>query len=182
MFDAPAHERLQAGVPLPSVADRARLAQLGSRLTAMGAAVVAIKLGDQGLYVRTTPNVGRMSALCRRLGLRTDAWLDHELLSPCFQARRFCGTTGSGDATVAGLLAALLRGAGPSEAAASATAVGACSVEAVDPTSAIPSWTCVAQRMTDGWPRLPVEIELPADAAVERDAIGTITFKDRSVP
>jgi len=182
MFDPPAHERLQAGAPLASVADRARLAQLGSRLTAMGAAVVAIKLGDQGLYVRTTPDVPRMGAMCERLGLRTDAWLDQELLSPCFQARRVSGTTGSGDATVAGLLAALLRGADPSEAATSATAVGACSVEAVDPTSAIPTWTYVAQRMTQGWPRLPVHIELHPDVGVERDAIGTITFKEHAVP
>jgi hypothetical protein len=55
-------------------------------------------------------------------------------------------------------------------------------VEAVDPTSAIPTWTYVAQRMTQGWPRLPVHIELHPDVGVERDAIGTITFKEHAVP
>jgi len=144
---------------------------------AMGAAVVAIKLGDQGLYLRTTADAVRMGAFCERLALRTDAWLDRELLSPCFQARGVSGTTGSGDATVAGLLAALLRGAGPCEAATSATAVGACSVEAIDPISGIPTWTQVAERIAEGWPRHAVEIELPAGTELERDATGTVILR-----
>ena len=176
MFDAHAHRLLRAGAPLASVADHARLTELGGRLTAMGAGVVAIKLGDQGLYLRTTADGARMHALCERLTLRADAWLDRELLSPCFQARTVSGTTGSGDATIAGLLAALLRGAGPCEAATSATAVGACSVEAIDPTSGIPTWTRVAERIAEGWPRHTVEIELPADAVAERDATGTLVM------
>jgi sugar/nucleoside kinase (ribokinase family) len=142
----------------------------------MGAVVAAIKLGDQGLYLRTTPDAARMRAFCDRVGLRADAWLDREVLSPCFQARTVKGTTGSGDATIAGLLAALLRGASPREAATGATAVGACSVEAVDPTSGIPTWTRVAERVADGWPRQPVEIALQSDVTVERDATGTMVL------
>lgn len=176
VFDRPAHERLQAGASLASVVDHSRLAELGGLLTGMGAVVVAIKLGDQGLYLRTTPDAARMRAFCERMGLRTDAWLDRELLSPCFQPRTVSGTTGAGDAAIAGLLAALLRGASPREAAMSATAVGACSVEAVDPTSGIPTWTRVAQRVADGWPRQPVEIALPSDVTVERDATGTMVL------
>jgi len=177
MFDPSAHRRLKAGAPLAPVADSARLTELGSRLTAMGAVVVAIKLGDQGLYLRTTADPARMGAFCERLALRADAWLDRELLSPCFQARRVSGTTGSGDATIAGLLAALLRGAGPCEAATSATAVGACSVEAIDPISGIPTWTQVAERIAEGWPRHAVEIELPAGTELERDATGTVILR-----
>jgi len=176
MFDAPAHRRLQAGAALASVADYARLTTLGTQLTQMGAAVVAIKLGEQGLYVRSTADGPRIQALCGRLGLQADAWLDRELLAPCFQARTVSGTTGSGDATIAGLLAALLRGAGPSEAATSATAVGACSVEAIDPTSGIPTWAQVAERIAAGWPRHAIGIELPADTAAERDAAGTMVL------
>jgi len=174
MFDAPAHRRLQAGAPLASVADYAQLTALGTRLSEMGAAVVAIKLGDQGLYIRTTADAARMQAFCGRLQLQADAWLDRELLSPCFEARAVNGTTGSGDATIAGLLAALLRGVGPCEAATSATAVGACSVEAIDPTSGIPTWMQVAQRIAEGWPRHAIEIELPDGA--ERDATGTMVL------
>ncbi len=160
MLDRSAHEQLPDDAPPWSVIDQAWLSRLGTELTAMGPAVVAIKLGDQGLYLRTTGEAASITRFCARLGLDPDRWRDRELLSPCFRPRALGGTTGSGDATIAGLLAALLRGASPDEAATSATAVGACSVEAVDPTSGIPPWPRVAERIADGWPRLPVEAAL----------------------
>lgn len=163
IFDRPAHERLLAGGSLPSVVDHSRLVELGQDLTAMGAAVVALKLGDQGLYLRTTRDSVRMDEFCGRVGLQAEAWHDRELLSPCFKARTIGGTTGAGDATVAGLLAALLRGAGPSEAATNATAVGGFSVEGMDPTSAVPNWEHVIERVAHGWSRLPVLLEFPAN-------------------
>jgi sugar/nucleoside kinase (ribokinase family) len=176
VFDRSAYGRLQAGASSASVVDHSQLAELGRRLTGMGAAVVAIKLGDQGLYLRTTSDAARMRAFGERMRLDPDAWLDSELLSPCFQARGVRGTTGSGDATIAGLLAALVRGAGPREAATSATAVGACSVEAVDPTSGIPTWTRVAHRIAEGWPRRPVEIQVPREVIAEHDGTGTMVL------
>lgn len=177
MFDRHAHERMQSASSLALVVDHQRLARLGGLLTGMGAAVVAIKLGDQGLYLRTTADESRMRAFCERIGLRSEAWLDRELLSPCFLARTVEGTTGSGDTTIAGLLAALLRGESPSEVATSATAVGAHSVEAVDPTSGIPAWTQVAERVAAGWARLPVEIEFQREVAVTSDATGTMVLR-----
>jgi len=117
----------------------------------MGAAVVALKLGDRGLYLRTGDDVG---GACTRLGLDADDWRDREIRSPCFRSRELVGTTGAGDCTIAGLLAALLRGEGPEDAATAATAVGACCVEAPDATSGIPPWDEVAARIAAGWPRL----------------------------
>ena len=177
MLDRPAHARLQAEAGrLSAVVDRARLAELGDLLLGMGAAVVAIKLGDQGLYLRTTKETARIGAFCDRIGLAAEAWRGREVLAPCFEARAVAGTTGSGDCTIAGLLAALLRGEGPADAATSATAVGACSIEALDPTSAIPPWAHVAARVANGWPRLRLDIELGPDVTVERDAAGTLTL------
>ncbi len=49
--------------------------------------------------------------------------------APCFDVE-VVGTTGSGDATIAGFLSALLRDASPEEAMTMAVAVGACNVEA----------------------------------------------------
>jgi sugar/nucleoside kinase (ribokinase family) len=176
MLDRPAHAQLQAEADLAAVVDRTRLAELGDVLLGMGAAVVAIKLGDQGLYLRTTQETARISAFCDRIGLAAEAWRGREVLAPCFEARTVAGTTGSGDCTIAGLLAALLRGEDPADAATSATAVGACSIEAVDPTSAIPPWPRVAERLASGWPRLRVDIELGTDVTVERDRAGTLTL------
>ena len=69
-----------------------------------------------------TDDEARARAFCDRLGLSAGEWLGRELLAPCFRPAAVAGTTGAGDATIAGLLAALLRGDGPAGAATAATA------------------------------------------------------------
>jgi sugar/nucleoside kinase (ribokinase family) len=177
MFDRDAHAQLQASAGIGTFIDRPRLAVLSDRLLGMGAAVVAIKLGDQGLYVRSSRDDARIGAFCDRIGLSAQAWRDREVLAPCFAARAVVGTTGSGDCTIAGLLAALLRGADPVDAATAATAVGACSVESVDPTSSVPPWPDVAARLARGWPRAALEIDLGDNVSVERSPTGTLTLR-----
>jgi sugar/nucleoside kinase (ribokinase family) len=88
-----------------------------------------------------------------------EAWSDRELWAPCF-ATQVVGTTGSGDATIAGFLMGLLRGMTPVETLQAACAVGACSVEAVDALSGIRSWPETRERITAGWQRLPVALDL----------------------
>jgi sugar/nucleoside kinase (ribokinase family) len=172
MLDRPAHLRLHR-IGLSATVDRARLEQLGGRLIAMGTSVVAIKLGDQGLYVQTAGDVDRIGEPSRRAGLQPEAWLRQTVLAPCFLPDLVAGTTGSGDATIAGLLAAMLRGASPLDAA---PAVGACSVEAIDPTSGIPAWPSIADRIVRDWKRCQIEIELGNEAMAHPDATGTLNL------
>ena len=68
MLDRALHERLQTGTVL---VDQAVLAELAATLTALGGAVVAIKLGEQGLYMRTSREDARIRAFCRRSGSPT---------------------------------------------------------------------------------------------------------------
>lgn len=143
MLDRP---RFDAGTRL----DASLLAALATRSLEMGAAVVGLKLGEQGLYLRTAADVARFDAMGRGRPANLDAWRGRELLAPCFEAA-VAGTTGSGDATVAGLLTALLAGETPEDALLDAVGVGACSVEAVDATSGIPSWEAVRERIRAGW-------------------------------
>lgn len=161
---------------LPSDAglDRAVLARLAERALSLGASVVVIKLADKGLYMRTTADRDRLSRLGATLGVNGDAWRGREVLAPCFEARSVAGTTGSGDATIAGLLAALLRGEDPVAAASSAAAVGACSVEAPDATSGIRPWSEVSSRLAGGWPRSTLGANLVAEGAWQRDDDGTL--------
>lgn len=141
----------------------------------MGVAVVAIKLGERGLYVRTSADPLRIGGLCDRLPLNAADWIDREIYAPCFRPRAIVGTTGSGDCTIAGFLTALLRGASPAGAATAATAVGAASVEAGDATSGVPAWSTIAQRIAAGWPRLTTRLDsLPANNA---DADGTLIIQ-----
>ncbi|MEI7435264.1 MAG: carbohydrate kinase family protein [bacterium] len=148
MLDRPAYDRLLAGQP----PDSAQLRRTTDELLAMGAAIVALKLGDQGLLLRTTSDAVRLESLTRVLRLDAGQWRDRELLAPCFVVQ-VVGTTGSGDATIAGLLAALLRGEAPEEAVTAAVAVGACSIEQADATSGIPAWDQIQTRISSGWAR-----------------------------
>jgi len=159
------------GAPAHDPADLAQLRALARQVLAMGPAVVALKLGDQGLYLRTAPEGDALEHLCGTLSLDPAAWSDREVLSPCFRAE-VTGTTGSGDSTIAGLIAALLRGDDPVSAATAATAVGACSVEAPDAASGVRRWTETAARLSAGWARLPVHAGLAAHSW-RRDPRGT---------
>jgi sugar/nucleoside kinase (ribokinase family) len=154
--------------------DLNHLRELSGRALTMGPAVVALKLGDQGLYVRTSGDGAALDRLCGRLGLDLAAWRNREVLAPCFRAARIAGTTGAGDCTIAGLLAALLRREDPAAVATAATAVGACSVEAPDSTSGVPRWSDVAARLDNGWPRLASSPALTAAGAWQQDSHGTL--------
>jgi len=142
-----------------SQVDGAMLSELSQTLLDFGAAVVVLKLGDQGLYVRTTKDPDRLATAGACLAAADPDWLGRELLAPCFEAK-VVGTTGAGDATIAGFLAGLLHGESALEALTAGVAVGACSVEAADATSGVPAWTTVQDRLQRGWPRLPVRMAL----------------------
>jgi sugar/nucleoside kinase (ribokinase family) len=127
------------------------LATVASDLLALGPAVVGLKLGERGLYLRTG-GPAAWSRSGRALPGSLDDWLNRELWSPCFQAR-VIGTTGAGDATIAGFLAALLRNCSPEECSAMACAVGACNVEAADALGGLMDWDATLGRVKAGWPR-----------------------------
>ena len=129
------------------------LDQLARQLIDYGVNVVAIKLSDQGLYLRSHQT--EKSNLSRIINPRQ--WNYRQLLSPCF-ATEVKGTTGTGDATIAGFLAQLLDGGEPEKCITLATAVGACCVEAVDATGGIRPLPEVVKKVTSGWERLSLSI------------------------
>lgn len=132
------------------------LSEISGELFGMGARMVLLKLGDRGLYLRTTgPSILQDPGLA---GL-PDAgqWVDFEAWLPCFQVE-VAGTTGAGDVTVAGFLTALLRGLPPEDALTAALAVGACCVEEADALSGLRSWEDTWHRIHAGWPKHP-EVE-----------------------
>ena len=117
----------------------------------MGPPAVGLKLGADGLYLRTA-GPERWTGLGRAAPRDAKAWSGRELWSPCFEVEA-AGTTGAGDATIAGFLASLLRGAGPEECVSMACAVGACSVEAPDALGGIRPWDETVARRRAGWRR-----------------------------
>jgi sugar/nucleoside kinase (ribokinase family) len=135
------------------------LHDLGDELLDMGVRLAVIKLGERGLYL---PTAGQkvLEKMGRARPATLDAWAEKEFWAPCFRAH-VVGTTGSGDATIAGFLSALLRNLNPEEAVTIAVAVGACNVEAADALSGLLTWDATLQRIQTGWERLPLHLDDP---------------------
>jgi sugar/nucleoside kinase (ribokinase family) len=113
----------------------------------LGARVVLLKLGERGLYLRT----GAVQELGRGGPSEPRPWRNRELWQPAFRPDQVLGTTGAGDATIAGFITALLRDVSPERALAAAAAVGACNVEAADALSGVRSWEETLARIDAGW-------------------------------
>jgi sugar/nucleoside kinase (ribokinase family) len=127
------------------------LSSIGSDLIGMGPAIAGLKLGAQGLYLRTGDKAAWRGA--GRACPGDDArWCCREIWSPCFQVS-VAGTTGAGDATIAGFLAALLKGRSPEECVTMACAVGGCNVESADALGGLLDWDATCARIDGGWPR-----------------------------
>ena len=128
------------------------LSDVAGRILEMGAAAAVLKLGDQGLYLRTTDNTDRLRAMGACAPADLTAWRRRELLTACFEVD-VVGTTGAGDCTIAGFLAGLLMGLSPAEVMLGAVAAGAYNVESADATSGIPDWERLQARIASGWKR-----------------------------
>jgi sugar/nucleoside kinase (ribokinase family) len=127
------------------------LTKVSGELMEMGAKMVVLKIGERGLYLHTA-SANILTGFGHASPSDLNAWADFEAWSPCFEVN-VIGTTGSGDVTIAGFLAALLRGLTPDAALNAALAVGACNVEAADALSGIRSWEKTWQRVNAGWAR-----------------------------
>ena len=145
-----------------SVVDQATpelLRDISTQLMGMGTKIMLIKLGARGAYLRTA-GMDAAELIGRAAPTDRAAWANRELWAPCFDVE-VVGTTGSGDATIAGFLSALLRDSTPEDAMTMAVAVGACNVEAPDALSGLRSWEDTTRRIAQGWPRLPVALDAP---------------------
>jgi sugar/nucleoside kinase (ribokinase family) len=139
-------------------ADSHILGELADELLSMGAAVVVLKLGEYGLYMKSSSHPDRIASTGRYRPITVPDWVRRELYVPCFDVR-VAGTTGAGDCTIAGFLAGWVQQQPPESALISAVATGACNVERPDATSGVRAWTELQERIGSGWaqrePRLP---------------------------
>lgn len=126
------------------------LADLAGELLEMGVGIAGFKLGERGLYLGASSDVGRLTCLLR-IGQAPADWVGIRTWRPPFQVQ-VAGTTGAGDAAYAGLIAALIRGLDYQECARWACAVAACNIEAADATSGVRAWDETEARLAGDWP------------------------------
>jgi sugar/nucleoside kinase (ribokinase family) len=158
MVDRPRFDRLsaQAGPGgMLNALQVGEIRELGQAALDMGAQIVVLKLGERGVYLRTDDALG---SLGRGAPADPAAWRGRELWAPCFVPDELVGTTGAGDATIAGFLAAMLRGASPERALVIAAAAGACNVEAADALSGVRPWEETLARIDAGWRTSPMHL------------------------
>jgi sugar/nucleoside kinase (ribokinase family) len=135
------------------------LGELSAELHRLGAPIVVIKLGDQGLYLSTEAQLLAQRKRAAWQAFDWNTWEHRQLLVPCFEVD-VVGTTGSGDCTIAGFLWSLVQGAAPEQALRWASAVGAHCVESADATSNIPCASQVEHRLHAAWRQRPLSNSL----------------------
>jgi len=141
MLDRPAYDRLAASGSIVHAITEDQIQTLAEQAIELGAGLVALKLGDRGLYIRADQPKPPIP----------QGWTGFEKLQPCFQVE-VASTAGAGDATAAGLIFALLHQFGPEKALTAALAAGAASCEAPDAVSGIKPWPVIEARIAAGWP------------------------------
>jgi len=125
------------------------LTHLASDILDMGSSIVGFKLGDLGLYLRSTDDRTKLLRF-EKIGLNIEQWQGVNIWQPAFEVD-VVGTTGAGDCAYAGFLSALLHQLDPQDAIKMACALGACSVEAHSSNSGLLSWDDTRNRITSGW-------------------------------
>jgi sugar/nucleoside kinase (ribokinase family) len=162
MLRRPTYDALSAeaggGSLLPLVTPEL-LSDVSAELLGLGGRIVGLKLGDRGLYLRTA-SAEALADMGAASPADPGAWASRELWIPCFQAQ-LVGTTGAGDATIAGFLSGLLRGLGVKETVRMAVAVGACNVEAADALGGLRSWSDTLDKVARGWAQHALEVVSP---------------------
>lgn len=158
MLDRPRFDELEATGDLLANMTPADVRALSDAVMAAGAKVLLLKIGEYGAYLRTAAG---LDGFGRAAPPDLDAWTARELWAPCFVPVETVGTTGTGDVTIAGFLAGVLRGQSPEDALITATAVGAYSVEAPDALGGVTSLDETLARIEAGWARQSLSVDAP---------------------
>ncbi len=120
--------------------------RIANKALGLGAKVLGMKVGARGFMLLTRENLEGFG----RVEIDQTLWSKKHLWHPCYSVK-VSGTTGSGDATIAGFLMGVLKGFSPIQACQAAVAVGACCCEKSDAVSGVRTWENTKARIDSGW-------------------------------
>lgn len=121
---------------------------LSSMIVDYGVRITALKSGVRGFYVRTG-NKSAVQEIGRACPANIDEWHDRELWSPSYLAEVFGSATGSGDSSIAGFIAAYLRGYSLEDTVQIANTLGWENVRGQDALSTIEDWQTSLRLLSD---------------------------------
>jgi sugar/nucleoside kinase (ribokinase family) len=141
-LDPAMYRRLRAAHPEGELVERFGpddYRRIAGAFLEMGCAVVGLKAGPRGWYLRTAER-GRIEAMGRAAPADTGAWATVEAWQPAFHIEQIAGATGAGDCSIAGFLTGLLKGLGPADCLRAAAGAGWMNLRAPDALGGLGSW------------------------------------------
>lgn len=150
--------RKALGRDLIEVLDMNRLPLLGEKLLGFGAKIVMIKCGKKGIYIKTASR-SELDKMGRARPADLDNWSLRELLEETYHVPKVLSTTGAGDTSIAGFLAAFLKGMSIEDSVAIACGTGSECVEAYDALSGIKPLEKTLDMIRSGWRKDRITVE-----------------------
>jgi sugar/nucleoside kinase (ribokinase family) len=135
------------------------ISQMARCLLGMGPAVVGLKCGQRGFYLRTARQE-RLEKCGRGRVADLINWAGRELWEPSFQLQ-VANATGAGDSAIAGFLTALLQGCSIEQTLRVASAVGGFNARTLDAANRLRSWEETLARVESGWPKNRLDLTTP---------------------
>lgn len=158
LLDRASFDRMSAdaNTPIAEAVEPDLLDSLADTVLGYGVKALLVKLGQRGIYLRTaTGEVWQKGG--RGLDGLDDRWHNRALWAPAYRVVPH-GTTGAGDAAIAGFLASILQGATPETALKMAVAAGAACVETETAITGLTDWDALWARIQRGWDTHPVDL------------------------
>lgn len=152
------NEITNAGDNLVEKLDVNVLPELGERLLSFGARIVVIKCGVKGYYVRTRQSQ-YFTGISKLTKINIDNWAGRELLVETYNVKGIKSTTGAGDSSIAGFLAAFLKGYSIEETVKIAHAVATQSITSYDVFSNIKNFETILEMIKRDKPVISLDIE-----------------------
>ncbi|MDZ7288775.1 MAG: carbohydrate kinase family protein [candidate division KSB1 bacterium] len=134
------------------------IATVGKDLIAMGTAIAMIKCGHRGLYIRTADK-DRLQKMGAARCSDLDNWANRELWFPVYQEEKFVGALGSGDAAIAGFLAAFVWNHSIESCLRYANAAGSMNVTVPDGLTWNKGFDDLTRRIQAGWKTKDLKID-----------------------
>ncbi len=121
-----------------------------------GVSIAGVKIGEKGFYLKTR----KQPVVHDQLGRGLEGFREYgrEYYFPAFQPRQIMGTTGAGDALIAGFLGGMSSRYELEEAGLCAVMVAAECLEAADSTSSIRRWVATQDRIVHTGPLAALDL------------------------
>ena len=113
--------------------------QLAETFLSYGSAMCALKSAHRGWYLKTGSKE-KLAGIGPAQPKDLDKWANRELWCPAFHVEKIASATGSGDSSIAGFLAAYLRGESIERCLQFANCVGSQNIRQLDALSGIKTW------------------------------------------